>query len=429
MPDQSVPVVEQAPDDAPYLPALAGDGQSPAFLTRDAPLIDSLPERWIGYLANTIAQVEDGAPPITKSDVSVFVELCATYQLDPFAKEAWLAKSKRGKLLVMVGRDGLRKIAQRNGLHVDGDVVHAKDDFSICRTPDGNRTVAHAYGNPSQRGDIVGAWAECREGGPLGRPMGYFYAALGEYKPKNASEYSPWSKQTSVMILAAAERQAIRQGTPLGGLVAFGEHESAFGRVDDLTDVEGASAVLDAELRLPPAVHEIASRAKVLGYAPLANRAALAMAVDGQPEEFVRSWVASATRDLNRYALGKATDLVECGAAEPPDVEVVEHAPPTDDEQAAADELGVGIVSQGFLDDGPSRRAEPRPIDAAIAEADEAERIEALRKRANELLDEATVLDEAGDERAAEVRQEAEALMDQVDAAGPQEPEQGSLGL
>jgi len=402
MPDQSVPVVEQTPDDAPYLSALAGDGQSPAFLTRDAPLIDSLPERWIGYLANTIAQVEDGAPPITKSDVSVFVELCATYQLDPFAKEAWLAKSKRGKLLVMVGRDGLRKIAQRNGLHVDGDVVHAKDDFSICRTPDGNRTVAHSYGNPSQRGDIVGAWAECREGGPLGRPMGYFYAALGEYRPKNVSEYSPWSKQTSVMILAAAERQAIRQGTPLGGLVAFGEHESAFGRADDLTDVESDGIV--ADVTLPPAVDEIVAQAQALGYAPLANRAAVAMVVDGQPEEFVRSWAAGATHQLNRYATGKA---------EPVDAEVVEHDP-------IQEARRVGILDE-FQNE--------RPIGTAIAEADEAERIEALRKRANELLDEATVLDEAGDDRAAEVRQEAEAVMDQVDAAGPQPPEQGSLGL
>jgi hypothetical protein len=254
----SVPVADR-PDDAPYLPAVVGDGQAPAFLTRDAPLIDSLPDRWVSYLANVVAQCEDGAPPITKADVSVFVELCATYQLDPFAKEAWLAKSKRGKLLVMVGRDGLRKIAQRNGLHVDGDIIHKNDEFTICRTPDGNRTVAHSYSNPSARGEIVGAWAECREGGPLGRPMGYFYAALGEYKPKNCSEYSPWAKQTSVMILAAAERQAIRQGTPLGGLVAFGEHESAFGRADDLTEPESVDAV-DARAALQESVDEIKAR-------------------------------------------------------------------------------------------------------------------------------------------------------------------------
>lgn len=414
----SVPVADR-PDDAPYLPAVVGDGQAPAFLTRDAPLIDSLNDRWVSYLGNVVAQVEDGAPPITRADISVFVELCATYQLDPFAKEAWLAKSKRGKLLVMVGRDGLRKIAQRNGLHVDGDVIHAKDEFSICRTPDGNRTVAHSYGNPSARGEIVGAWAECREGGPLGRPMGYFYAALTEYKPKNVSEYSPWAKQTSVMILAAAERQAIRQGTPLGGLVAFGEHESAFGRADDLTDVEGDGAALDVDL--PPAVEAIVAAAAEVGYAPLANRAAVAMAVGGQSGAFVAQWVADRTRDLNRFAAGKAEP-------EPVDAEVVERfAPPTPDEQSAADELGVAIVSDDFLSTGPPRRAEPRPIDAVIAESDAAERIEALRERALELLADADALDADGDERASAVREEAEALMDQVDAA--QGPEQGRLGL
>lgn len=323
MPDQSAPVAER-PDDAPYLPVIAGDGQAPAFLTRDAPLIDSLPDRWVSYLANVVAQCDPGAPPITKADVSVFVELCATYQLDPFAKEAWLAKSKNGKLLVMVGRDGLRKIAQRNGLHVDGDIIHKNDDFTICRTPDGNRTVAHSYGNPADRGEIVGAWAECREGGPLGRPMGYFYAALGEYKPKNVSEYSPWAKQTSVMILAAAERQAIRQGTPLGGLVAFGEHESAFGRADGLTDIDGDAAV-DIE-PLPPAVEGIVMHAARIGHSGLANRAAVAMAVGGQPEEFVRQWVADRERDLARFEEAKAS----AEGDEPTDADVVESDAPAD---------------------------------------------------------------------------------------------------
>jgi hypothetical protein len=172
------------------------------------------------------------APNCSDAEVGHFLELCAAYGLDPFAREAWCAKGKpkdgqSGKLLIMVGRDGLRKIAQRNGLHLDGDVVRENDDFAVKRTADGDRSIEHSYGKPQDRGPIVGAWAECREGGPLGRPMGYFYAPIGEYKPSNVSAYSPWSKQEGVMCLAAAERQAVRQATPLGGLMAVGEDESA----------------------------------------------------------------------------------------------------------------------------------------------------------------------------------------------------------
>lgn len=181
------------------------------------------------------------ADKCTDAEIGHFLELCAHYELDPFAREAWIAKSNTGKLLIMVGRDGLRKVAQRNGLHVDGDVVHEKDEIAVVRTPDGNRTIAHSYGNPTARGPVIGAWAEVREGGPLGRPMGYFYAPLDEYRPTNVSEHSPWSKQLGVMILAAAERQAIRQATPLSGLLAVGEDEV-------VRDNEGAGRTVDGSL-------------------------------------------------------------------------------------------------------------------------------------------------------------------------------------
>lgn len=185
------------------------------------PIYDSIDERQLALITSQVA------PNCTPGEVGHFLELTAHYGLDPFAREAWCAKSKTGQLLIMVGRDGLRKIAQRNSLHVDGDVVYTEDEFRVTRTPDGDRTVHHAYGQPGQRGHVIGAWAECREGGPMGRPMGFFFAPLVEYRPQSPSPHSPWSKQTGVMILAAAERQAIRQATPLGGLLAQGEDESA----------------------------------------------------------------------------------------------------------------------------------------------------------------------------------------------------------
>jgi hypothetical protein len=202
----------------------AVDGKTNAVATVEERM--ALPPALNGIEAGRLAVLRDQAfKDLSDSEVAAAVELATRYDLDPFAKEIWGAKSKTGQLLIMVGRDGLRKIAQRNGLHIDGDVIHEHDEFRQVRTPDGARSVHHEYG--TKRGKVIGAWAEVREGGPGGTVLGYFMASMREYRPTNEKilQYSPWGKQESVMILAAAERQAIRQATPLGGLLVEGEKE------------------------------------------------------------------------------------------------------------------------------------------------------------------------------------------------------------
>jgi hypothetical protein len=273
------------------------------------PIIDTIEPRTLALIQNTIA------PNCSPAEVGHFLELCAHYGLDPFAKEAWCAKGNNGgNLLIMVGRDGLRKVAQRNGLHVDGDVVRENDEFTICRTPDGNRTVTHSYGSPAKRGEIIGAWAECRMAGPMGRPMGYFYAPLNEYLPKNVSSYSPWSKQVGVMILAAAERQAIRQATPLGGLLAIGEDEVVNDHgptVPEGGDPSGAE--------LPHEVEHVLQMAAERGHAGLADRGAAELAIVGQPPETVEAWVATALDELE--AMPPEAEVVQPAAVEDPPAE------------------------------------------------------------------------------------------------------------
>lgn len=192
----------------------------------EVPVINRMHKDQVALIRATVAAKASDA------EVGLFLQLAHHYDLDPFAKEIWCVKSdgkngREGRLLIMVGRDGLRKIAQRNGLHMDGDVVRENDSFKVIRSPDGNRTVEHQYGMPKERGAIVGAWSEVREGGPLGRPMGFFYAPIEEYDPVGMAgyEYKPWSRQKGVMILAAAERQAARQATPLAGLLVDGEQD------------------------------------------------------------------------------------------------------------------------------------------------------------------------------------------------------------
>lgn len=255
-----------------------------------APVIDSIDDKTLALIAS---QVAEGC---TRGEIGHFLELCAHYDLDPFAKEAWCAKSKKtGKLLIMVGRDGLRKIAQRQGLHIDGDVVRENDELTVTRTEDGNRTITHSYGNPAGRGPIIGAWAEVREGGPTGRPMGYFYAPLEEYKPGNVSDYSPWSKQVGVMILAAAERQAIRQATPLGGLLATGEEEVVFDHEGTAEDIE-APELPEAQRLTEAEVNELYAAIEAVGWDE--GEALLQLAATGaQDTSDVRAAVRSLSRD------------------------------------------------------------------------------------------------------------------------------------
>src|SRR6185312_14774920 len=78
------------------------------------PVIDRIDQRTLDLIRRQVA------PNCTNAEIGHFLELAAHYDLDPFAKEVWCAKNRDGsRLLIMVGRDGLRKIAQRQGMRID----------------------------------------------------------------------------------------------------------------------------------------------------------------------------------------------------------------------------------------------------------------------------------------------------------------------
>jgi len=135
-----------------------------------------------------------------------FLELAARYELDPFAQgEIWLVPMSgrnggQGRIAVLVGRDGYLKVARRDPafIDVDADVVYDKDEFRVTRKADGTRTVEHAYGNPAQRGNAVGAYAVLRR---EGKPDRYFFAPLTQYA-KDADK-SAWGYRDSMIIKCA----------------------------------------------------------------------------------------------------------------------------------------------------------------------------------------------------------------------------------
>jgi hypothetical protein len=315
------------------------------------PIIDRIDRQTLTLIRAQVAK------NCTDAEVGYFLELAAHYDLDPFAREIWCAKDDKpnSRVLIMVGRDGLRKIAQREGFRIDGDVVHEKDTFSVKRDENGRRTVVHQYNGFGDRGPIVGAWCEVRRAptrGALGNvipgeSVGFFVAPLSEYRPSNASPFSPWSKQTSVMILAAAERQALRQATPLSGLLAEGEDESASaistGHGDGSEPGWGNTSVENAA-----AVEAIIDRAQALGHAGLSDRATAQMSLSGQPESVIAMWIARARTELDEF---------EAMRQVPVRVTV-------DGEEVLPDAPADGAVPQSFHDYGAAA------VEAARAELD-----------------------------------------------------------
>lgn len=245
------------------------------------------------------------APGCSDAEVGHFLELCFAYGLDPFAREAWCAKSKDGqKLLIMVGRDGLRKIVQRNGCEMEGDVVHEKDTFAFKRLRDDAGRPYHDVRHEVDgfdRGPILGSWARVYER-TTNIERGWFIAPLAEYMPENVSKYSPWSKQESVMILGAAERQAARQATPLSGLLVAGEDDTINGTAVEIGAGEGDgsepewSGVSEEDVL---AVELLLERAADLKFAPLADRGTVKMRLNGQSPEYVAEWIVKVQAQLD----------------------------------------------------------------------------------------------------------------------------------
>lgn len=386
---------EQAADLAQEKATDVVPGTSAAFALERRPAIDSVPERMVKLL-------EAKSPNLSYAELSQALELAVAYQLDPFANEIWFTKSRgrnggEGRLLIMVGRDGLRKIAQRNGLEVDGDVVRANDTFEVKRGPDRRRVVEHTYvGGHGDRGPIIGAWAECWER-KSGTQRGFFYAPVDEYKPADADARSVWSKQVSVMVLAAAERQAVRQATPLGGLLIEGEDVLVDERTGGAELQPGAEQPFDG-YPLEGEIEAVLDAARERGHVGLSSVAAAQMALQGQDEDRVREWVEGAWQELGGRPEPGGEPEPE---PEPEDAVVVEDEP-----QPAAAPLDEHSAT------------------AADAPPSEDDRVAALRDRAADLRADAESVDD-GDERESMLG-EADALESEADAIA--DATQTSLG-
>ncbi|MCA1571685.1 MAG: hypothetical protein LC798_15505 [Chloroflexi bacterium] len=203
----------------------------------------------------------------------------------------------------------------------------------------------------------------------------------------------------------------------MGGVRVYGLGEISEAEAGpSLTDgtVAGADVVAGS---LPTAVEAVIARARELGHAGLANREVWARAISGQPEAHVETRVRAATAELNRLAAGKPEPVVE-GEAEEVTPEAAET--PLSADPAQTSEPTPGADTAPHAPAAPAEAAESSPPDPEL--------VEAMRRRALSLLDDADAFDASGEaERATDARDEAEQLMAQVDAAS--DPRQDELGF
>lgn len=362
--------------EAPALPA-----RIEAPLAEREPIMDRINPRTLDLLEKSRFK------GLSNAELGMALELAAHYDLDPFAGEIWATRSQgrngaEGQLLIMVGRDGLRKVVMRNGLDMDGDVVRQKDSFAVKRSADRTRTVEHSWeGDAERRGPIVGAWAEVWD--RSGKQRGFFFAPMHEYRPTSEKklQYSPWGSQESVMILAAAERQAARQSTPLSGLLMEGEmdlnDERAGGAIDASTveDDVALQAVIDS-LDVPEELRDRAYAAVKTANEVTPNTMPamkLQMLVSGKDEAGILAEVEELERvtaeHVKRREAAAARELLrEEEAEDVTDAEVVEEDP----ERAAVTRDQINALENTIAD-----------IEAALEDPDVPER-DALQDKLNE---------------------------------------------
>jgi hypothetical protein len=244
-----------------------------------------------------------------------FLELSARYDLDPLTGQIWLAQmpgrnGAAGRYAILVGRDGYLAVADRDPgfIDVDADVVYSKDEFRVTRKADGTRTVEHAYGNPSTRGECLGAYAVLRR---EGKPDRYFYAPLDQYA-RNA-EKSAWSYRDA-MVIKCAVSYITRITYRVSGPVPADEVGLALDQADGNV-IQAAGTDVPAAAALPQDVAELVARAA--GVDPKSWRTNEVAARLPEPDD--RGYDA---------AVKQITAELEAWLAEnePPDAEVVQPA-------------------------------------------------------------------------------------------------------
>jgi phage recombination protein Bet len=281
------------------------------------------PEQW-ALIKDTIAK------DCNDAELALFLEVCASHQLNPLTKQIWVFKIK-GVMTPVVARDGFIAIADRHtgkswenvtgqyrGLTSNYIREHDFFDFEQDEREDGTIRfrVIHKprdeQGNPShggadgmKRGALAGAWCIVRR---RGHNDAFFHAEFATYW--KGDKDNAWKTHPQAMIQKVAEATALRKAFPISGVIGEGEYERATARATDVEAGGGAEINWpeDEQLR-----EDLTTAFRVLGY----RRAKVRMRVNACTDE-----------DAYRKLLAALNAEIAAQGSEPeeaiPDAEVVE---------------------------------------------------------------------------------------------------------
>lgn len=183
-----------------------------AVVKTEVEALTGLNEKQIALIKRTVAK---GA---TNDQLAMFMHIAKKYELDPFTKEIWFYKDKKGNCLMYTSRDGYLKIAHRSG-EFDGiksGAVRKKDGFQADIQ---NNKVDHIIRPTEERGALVGGWATAYRKGCEAVTV---YVDFATYN----KGYNTWKSHPDSMIQKVAENIALKRLFGIAGLTTVEEKDS-----------------------------------------------------------------------------------------------------------------------------------------------------------------------------------------------------------
>lgn len=316
--------------------------------------------------SNALAVREEQARPLAPMDDA---EFAAAFRAARGFAEGGLFKdaTSAGKALtkILAGRDlGLTPFEAMSGLHIIEGKVEAGSDLHATKVRqregyDFRVAWLKVDGPPSKQGEppnVSAVWADEEAMDDLRETYGCAIeftvggerrgvsrwtvadTERAELQKARGAARSNHEKYPRNMYFSRAMTNGVAWFVPevMNGVRVYGLGEVPRGGGEDI-----AAGVSDHDgeaegLTLPLAVEAVLARARTLGHAGIANRAAAEFAMKQcATAEEVRAWVDARTRDLDRFAAGRGVTEAppEPAADEPPDAEVVE---PDDADEAPA---------------------------------------------------------------------------------------------
>ena len=235
-----------------------------ARAARQAPTFAIPPEVAEHFGDERIAVVESMYPAASTADVIRLLDASYRLGLDPVAHDLYLARGRardggEPEYTVAIRRDAALKFAERQPRYrgMDSDAIYAKDDFARTE-PDGSGLtmraragIKHTYGLPTQRGELIGAWAAVEVANPDGslRPPTFFVALLADYQPDPASldDEDPWKAMPAACVEKASQLWCLRIGLGMEGVIGAEEMHRAEAAADSAPTVS-PSLIPGAEL-------------------------------------------------------------------------------------------------------------------------------------------------------------------------------------